>query len=194
MAIAGETYLGKVLATEDRPAQASEFWFIIEENFDKIQVGSYVVVNSFEGNVRRKILGVIENIDVFAPYQKTSIAAFRQAPQPTETSEQQIQRYTPTLARCAKVRVVKSDPPVYRPPSYDSSVFLLGEDDIELLHAEIPKESRVVLGFMSESLNPHFTHADFLLGPEAAHINISGKSGMATKTSYAWFLAISALS
>ena len=194
MAIAGETYLGKVLATEDRPAQASEFWFIIEENFDKIQVGSYVVVNSFEGNVRRKILGVIENIDVFAPYQKTSIAAFRRVPQPTGTSGQQIQGYTPTLARCAKVRVVKSDPPVYRPPSYDASVFLLGEDDIELLHAEIPKESRVVLGFMSESLNPHFTHADFLLGPEAAHINISGKSGMATKTSYAWFLAISALS
>ena len=195
MAIAREAYLGKVLATEDHPAHASEFWFIIEENFDKIQVGSYVVISSLEGNVRRKILGVIEDMDVFAPYQKTPLAAYRRTPQPTETTgEQGVQGYTPTLARCAKVKVVKSIPPVYRPPSYDAPVFLLGEDDVELLHAEIPKDSRVVLGFMSESLNPHFTHADFLLGPEAAHINISGKSGMATKTSYAWFLAISSLS
>src|SRR5947208_7927581 len=35
---------------------------------------------------------------------------------------------------------------------------------------------------------PDYLDADFLLGPEAAHLNISGVSGLATKTSAAEFL------
>ncbi len=31
-------------------------------------------------------------------------------------------------------------------------------------------------------------NSDFLIGPEGAHLNISGISGLATKTSYAMFL------
>ena len=30
--------------------------------------------------------------------------------------------------------------------------------------------------------------ADYLIGPEGAHLNISGVSGLATKTSYAMFI------
>src|SRR5256886_11906551 len=35
---------------------------------------------------------------------------------------------------------------------------------------------------------PVYVDADFLLGPEAAHLNISGVSGLATKTSAVEFL------
>ena len=35
---------------------------------------------------------------------------------------------------------------------------------------------------------PVFLDCDFLLGPEAAHLNISGVSGLATKTSAIAFL------
>ena len=37
-------------------------------------------------------------------------------------------------------------------------------------------------------LAPIFLDADFLLGPEAAHLNITGVSGLATKTSAVLFL------
>jgi uncharacterized protein len=35
---------------------------------------------------------------------------------------------------------------------------------------------------------PVYANSDFLIGPEGAHLNISGISGLATKTSYAMFL------
>lgn len=35
---------------------------------------------------------------------------------------------------------------------------------------------------------PVYVNSDFLIGPEGAHLNISGISGLATKTSYAMFL------
>src|SRR5437879_8914588 len=38
---------------------------------------------------------------------------------------------------------------------------------------------------------PVYLDADFLLGPEAAHLNISGVSGLATKTSAVEFLLAS---
>ncbi|PKQ17844.1 MAG: ATP-binding protein, partial [Actinobacteria bacterium HGW-Actinobacteria-8] len=38
---------------------------------------------------------------------------------------------------------------------------------------------------------PIFLDADFLLGPEAAHLNITGVSGLATKTSAVTFLLTS---
>src|SRR5438445_9440283 len=38
---------------------------------------------------------------------------------------------------------------------------------------------------------PVYLDADFLLGPEAAHLNISGGSGLATKTSAGEFLLAS---
>ena len=41
---------------------------------------------------------------------------------------------------------------------------------------------------------PVYLDADFLLGPEAAHLNITGVSGLATKTSAVEFLLSSASS
>lgn len=35
---------------------------------------------------------------------------------------------------------------------------------------------------------PVYLNPDFLIGPEGAHLNVSGISGLASKTSYAMFL------
>jgi hypothetical protein len=40
---------------------------------------------------------------------------------------------------------------------------------------------------------PVFAHAQFLLGPEGAHVNITGATGLATKSSYALFLSYAVL-
>ena len=38
---------------------------------------------------------------------------------------------------------------------------------------------------------PVYINSDFLIGPEGAHLNISGISGLATKTSYAIIISCS---
>lgn len=55
----------------------------------------------------------------------------------------------------------------------------------------IPKETAIPAGIMKASNNVSVTinyNGDFLIGPEGAHLNVSGISGLATKTSYIMFL------
>ena len=54
--------------------------------------------------------------------------------------------------------------------------------------AERPTGIPVGLYALGGSESPVFLDADFLLGPEAAHLNITGVSGLATKTSAVEFL------
>jgi len=58
---------------------------------------------------------------------------------------------------------------------------LLSEDDKKAIPAGLLKTSSGVSV-------PIMFNSDFILGPEGAHLNISGISGLATKTSYAMFL------
>ena len=43
-------------------------------------------------------------------------------------------------------------------------------------------------GTQEEVILPYSLNSKFILGPEGAHLNISGISGLAAKTSYAMFL------
>src|SRR5262249_10911607 len=60
----------------------------------------------------------------------------------------------------------------------------------------ISDDSRIPAGLIEMSNGtqaPCFVDARYLLGPEGAHLNVSGISGLATKTSYVMFLISSAL-
>ncbi len=61
----------------------------------------------------------------------------------------------------------------------------------------IKEENRVLLGFVKDGygmLVPVFGDFRYIFGYEGGHVNITGKSGIAGKTSYALFLIASALS
>lgn len=61
----------------------------------------------------------------------------------------------------------------------------------------IKEENRVLLGFVRDGygmLVPVFGDFRYIFGYEGGHVNITGKSGIAGKTSYALFLIASALS
>jgi hypothetical protein len=61
---------------------------------------------------------------------------------------------------------------------------------------QIKDENKVPAGLIEMSNGtkaPCFLDARYLLGPEGAHINISGISGQATKTSYVMFLLTATL-
>ena len=72
-------------------------------------------------------------------------------------------------------------------------MYTADNDDIEIALGldNIDEKTAIPAGLMKASNNvavPIKYNGDFLIGPEGAHMNISGISGLATKTSYVMFL------
>jgi DNA helicase HerA-like ATPase len=90
--------------------------------------------------------------------------------------------------------VLRHEPPEPLQPVPSGSVFLATDEDVRIAlrmdtYAKaggtgIPAGLYITGGQKA----PIFLDADFLLGPEAAHLNITGVSGLATKTSAVLFL------
>lgn len=98
----------------------------------------------------------------------------------------------------ARVAVLSNDGNVYMPVQTDQRVRFADEQGIQqaLGITEMPEEHRVPAGLIEMSNGTRavvYLDRRYLLGPEGAHINISGISGLATKTSYAMFLLTSIL-
>lgn len=95
-----------------------------------------------------------------------------------------------------KVHVVGNSKNIYIPVHNGSKVSLGSKEDILIALGLDQMKNPIVCGFLemySELENeridiPVFVNSDFLIGPEGVHLNISGISGLASKTSYAMFL------
>jgi len=181
--------VGRVLASKDRPASSTEFYVSILKP-EYVEVGTYVIVED-----QCRILGVVEDIEYST--QALSEDSYTEA----VIKSRGVQTYAQQLTYIyAKIRVLERECEIKRPPKVDSLVRVVTEKDKELIARKIPETKRVVLGFIRSSVNeksstfvPVYGHIDYICGPEAAHVNISGQTGMATKTSYALFLAYSML-
>jgi DNA helicase HerA-like ATPase len=94
--------------------------------------------------------------------------------------------------------VLRQEPEEPLQPVPLGQVFLAGDADVAralrmdaYLHSAQPTAVPVGLYSAGGLEAPVYLDADFLLGPEAAHLNISGVSGLATKTSAVEFLLAS---
>lgn len=101
----------------------------------------------------------------------------------------------------AKVIVLSNSADIYMPVPSERLVQFADPDDIQqalgtdVLIKERPNDA-IPAGLISVSNGAAavaFLDRRFVLGPESAHVNISGISGLATKTSYAMFLIQSIL-
>jgi len=93
----------------------------------------------------------------------------------------------------AEAVVLANSRDIYMPVQNESPVSFAMEASIhQALGIEaIPEHRRIPAGLIRMSDGTEavaYLDRDFLLGPEAGHLNISGISGLATKTSYAMFL------
>lgn len=93
----------------------------------------------------------------------------------------------------AKVGVLSNDQDIYMPVGSESSVRFATEEGIHIALGieEMEKSRRIPAGIIEMSNGTRAVahiDKDYVLGPEAAHANVSGISGLATKTSYAMFL------
>jgi len=79
---------------------------------------------------------------------------------------------------------------IYMPVQDGSRVYFANEQEIIEALGLKNIENPIPAGFIetSNASVPISLNKDFLIGPEGAHLNISGISGLATKTSYAMFL------
>ena len=178
--------IGHVVATEHLPAGPHQFhfWTAVET---PIGIGAMVRVDGKARTVYAVVVDGVAYSDLVDPLHAVRAAAGdpTRAPAPTEHTE----------IRLWKAAVLRQMPEEPLQPAPLAEVFLALQTDIEVaLHMEsflraaeptgIPVGVYTAGGLMA----PVYLDADFLLGPESAHLNISGVSGLATKTSAVEFL------
>ncbi len=110
-------------------------------------------------------------------------------------SEPNTARQGTTVAHAA---VLSNDQDIYMPVMNDRAVRFADEVGIHTALGidQVPERYRVPAGLIEMSNRTRavvYLDSRYLLGPEGAHVNITGISGLATKTSYAIFLIQSIL-
>ncbi|MDR3088778.1 MAG: hypothetical protein LBU39_03060 [Desulfobulbaceae bacterium] len=95
-----------------------------------------------------------------------------------------------------RARVVGNTKNIYIPAQNGATVALGSKEDIQAALGLDEMKNPIVCGYLEmygglddDRIDlPVYVNSDFLIGPEGAHLNISGISGLAAKTSYAMFL------
>jgi len=94
------------------------------------------------------------------------------------------------VVEAADVMITRVEPEIYVPPLPGSAVQIaVGEARDSALYFD-QMEQRLVIGLGRDD-RPLYANFEFIDGTRGAHVNISGISGVATKTTYATFLLYS---
>jgi hypothetical protein len=170
--------VGRVIGTE--PATPLEFWVGVGEG-NYLQLDDVVVVERvLPDGQRLTISGVVAQVRARHEGARMDSDVFLVADGvlPAEVSE------------AAQVLATRFEPEVYVPPLPGEVVrkAVGAERDDALLFSQMP--ARLPAG-LSRDDEPFYLDLEFVDGTRGAHVNISGISGVATKTSYATFLLYS---
>ena len=94
----------------------------------------------------------------------------------------------------AHVSVTRVEPEIYIPPTPGDVVTIADEESREIALFFDGMDKRLPLGLSRGEIQgalPVYGNIEFINGKKGAHVNISGISGVATKTSYATYLLYS---
>lgn len=180
------TTIGKVAATEKNPTTIDEFYFWTNKQrilnpFDVVKV------EHIEGSISFGIIEEISHITDSASYLSNFISSdFGDV-----TTAPNMHRIGMNFV---KAKVLANDKSIYTPVLDGSKVGLANQAEILQALGLNKIKNPLVCGYMEMyraedkiTLPVHF-NSQFLIGPEGAHLNISGISGLAAKTSYTMFL------
>ena len=183
------TLIGRILATEKCPTTIDDFTFwtdpeLILNPFDIVKVqhvnGSYTY-------------GVIEDIAHI-----TDAASFLTNFISSDFGDVDAEENTLRVGmNYVKAKVICNTANIYIPLQSNARVMLATADEINYALGLNDIKNPLVCGYLemyegtkgSEKVTlPVNLNSKFIIGPEGAHLNISGISGLASKTSYAMFL------
>jgi hypothetical protein len=167
--------VGRVLGTQD--AMPLDYWVGVDEG-QYLQLDDVVVVETaLPDGTAVKLYGIVDLVRARHEGARFDSDVFL------------VERgvLPATVAQAAHVRVTRVEPEIFVPPLPGRPVRrAAGADRDQALFFDA-MERRVPIG-LSRDGEPVFANLDFLDGTRGAHVNVSGISGVATKTTYATFL------
>ena len=177
--------IGKISATQQCPSSSDEFTFWLGDDqvvspFDLVAAKNAKASTSV--GVIQDIHHVTESPNHIANYVASDFGRIELEP----TSNRLGTVYV-------SAEIMSNDREVYMPLPNGTVVRFATEEEIrKALGIDIiPQERRIPAGYLQQSngtVVPVAFDSGFLIGPEGAHLNVSGISGLATKTSYIMFL------
>lgn len=187
--------LGRVVATERRPNTPHEFhfWTALDS---PVGIGTIVRADggaTGDGRIR-SVYGVVVAGLSYTDVESALFDVLGADGRPEAASAAPTRRTEVRLYSAAVLRQVPEDP-IQPVPMGD--VFLALDEDVAVAlrmdgYTRADSRTAIPVGLYraGPTAAPIHLDADFLVGPEAAHLNITGVSGLATKTSAVeWLLA-----
>ena len=183
-----EAPLGRVVATERKPNTPHEFHFWTATDAP-IGIGTMVRAQSEKSvnGIFTQVLGVVVEGFSYSDLQSPLQDVVGRVGMPSAESVLSGARAEIRLYTAHALRHIPEEP--LQPVAF-GTVFLANSVDVSSAlrmdtYTRAENRTAIPVGvYRSAGLNaPIFLDADFLLGPDAAHLNISGVSGLATKTS-----------
>jgi uncharacterized protein len=187
--------IGRVVTSEEHPATAHEFYFWTAETqaAQRLDIGHIVAAESEDATAiavlddPRRYSDLASFLDDF--YARDGDAALEALSERTEILVFRAR----VLATKHREERKKSKRPVRSGPVYFATStaieFALGVEEFSDSENKIPmllhENGNEVDGVPQRT--PLYADADYLMGPEAGHLNITGMSGLSTKTSHALF-------
>jgi DNA helicase HerA-like ATPase len=179
--------IGRVIATEKNPTTMDKFCFWTEQN-EKLNAFDIVKVKHLNGS---STFGVIENISHI-----TDASSFLTNFISSDFGDVNIEEPTFRVGmNYAEAKVSFNDGNIYTPVHNNAEVHLATAEEVTFALGLGNIENPLVCGALKmyegtpdEITLPVHINSKFLLGRDGVHLNISGISGLAAKTSYAMFL------
>ena len=176
--------LGKVSATEKNPSTIDDFYFwtkagVILNPFDIVKV-KHINGSTTYGSIE-SINHVTDSANHLSSYISSEFGEI------TDTSDGNTDRLAFNYVH---VKVVGNDKGIYTPVLHGNVVTTCTKEDILKAYGLDKVKNPLPCGYleMYGEQVPVNINADFIVGPDGAHLNISGISGLACKTSYCMFL------
>ncbi|WP_456475471.1 ATP-binding protein [Candidatus Pyrohabitans sp.] len=172
--------LGYAIGTRSSPNTANEFYFWIPPEEASLQIGSIVKVESPEN----RVMGVVEEMKSYLDVDDFLTHALPRGNDPLLTPANREQ----SIIVC-KARVLLQQ--VERPIKEGIVRYPTREELEEVFNVEGCNLPFGVFVNTDTTMLAVKVHEEYVLGYEGAHVNISGMSGLATKTSTFLFLLAS---
>ncbi|MDR2879194.1 MAG: hypothetical protein LBV03_04720, partial [Fusobacteriales bacterium] len=181
--------IGRVIATEKVPTTIDNFCFwtntdLILNPFDVVRVEHINGSKTFA--VIEEISHITDSVNFLSNFISSDFG--------------EVETEAPTLRigmNYAKANVVGNNKNIFIPVQSGQKVFMATKDEVSEALGLGDIKNPMICGYLemyknskidSEITLPVHIDSKFLIGPEGAHLNISGISGLAAKTSYGMFL------